>query len=382
MLLTAPPPPKAAGQRRLLALDGGGIRGVLTLEILAELEAVIRAEHDQADLVLADYFDYFAGTSTGAMIATGLALGWPVERILKSYVDSGPLLFEPVKKLRRVATLFGYKYPRAGLANQLKAEYGTATRFGDATFRSLLLVVVHNSTTDSPWPLSNNPDALYNDSTLADCNLNLPLWQIVRASTAAPVFFPPERVTLGNREFIFVDGGITPFNNPSFQLFLQATLPEYRLGWESGEDKLLLVSVGTGAIPKAIPSLRSRDMNLVHTLKTVPGTLMAGAATQQDLMCRAIGRCRHGAPIDGEVGRVDAERPTPPLFTYVRYNAELSADSFRKMSLDHLATEKIVAGAQQLDGVEFMAELSEIGKAAAKEVKWETLAGFRGVAPP
>ena len=68
---------------------------------------------------------------------------------------------------------------------------------------------MRNATTDSPWPISNNPYAKYNERSRLDCNLALPLWQLVRASTAAPTYFPPEVVVVGNREFIFVDGGVT-----------------------------------------------------------------------------------------------------------------------------------------------------------------------------
>src|SRR5687768_12266028 len=97
--------------------------------------------------------------------------------------------------------------------------------------------------TDSPWPVSNNPLAKYNQKYREDgsrprddCNLDLPLWQLVRASTAAPVFFPPEVVKLGKREFVFVDGGITMYNNPTFQAFLMATVEPYKMGWPAGED--------------------------------------------------------------------------------------------------------------------------------------------------
>lgn len=381
MLMTVPPPAKVPGQHRMLALDGGGIRGVLSLEILAGIEEMLRHENERPDLVLADYFDYFGGTSTGAMIASALALGWPVQRILDLYLETGPVLFQPIARRRRVATRFGYKYPRSGLATVLKQHFGETTAFGADAFRSLLLVVVHNSTTDSPWPLSNNPRAIYNDAEAADCNLRLPLWQIVRASTAAPVFYPPERVSLGGRDYIFVDGGITPFNNPAFQLFLQATLPEYRLGWPKGEDELLLVSIGTGALPKSNPSLKTRDMNLVHTLKTVPSTLMAGASVQQDILCRAVGRCLHGDPIDGELNRMMEPRSTPSDFTYLRYNATLNEDGVRSLGLDHIASDpERLHGVQRLDGVEFIEDLRRIGKAAAATVAGEHFGRFRGAA--
>ena len=119
--------------------------------------------------------------------------------------------------------------------------------------KTLLLVVTRNVTTDSPWPISTNPDAAYNDPARADSNLNMRLWQIVRASTAAPIYFPPEVIECepGDpaRTFVFVDGGMTPYNNPSFLLYRFATDPAFNLEWERGEDKLLLISVGTGAAP-------------------------------------------------------------------------------------------------------------------------------------
>ena len=71
-----------------------------------------------------------------------------------------------------------------------------------------------------PGPCRTTPGPCSTISALADCNLKLPLWQVVRASTAAPTFFPPEVVRVGQQEFVFVDGGVTVFNNPAFQLFL------------------------------------------------------------------------------------------------------------------------------------------------------------------
>jgi nucleotide-binding universal stress UspA family protein len=74
---------RAAGPKRLLALDGGGVRGIITLELLHEMERVL-GEGDES-FVLADYFDYVAGTSTGAVIATALALGHRVATIQERY---------------------------------------------------------------------------------------------------------------------------------------------------------------------------------------------------------------------------------------------------------------------------------------------------------
>jgi len=98
---------------------------------------------------------------------------------------------------------FRTKFNNARLADMLRAVVGEATFFGSEKLKTLLMMVLRSATTDSPWPLSNNPAAKYNDKKRPDCNLTVPLWQLVRASTAAPTYFPPEVIEHGGREFIF-----------------------------------------------------------------------------------------------------------------------------------------------------------------------------------
>lgn len=84
------------GPRKLLALDGGGIRGVLSLHILGRIEELLINESKRPDYRLADYFDYVAGTSTGGIIAAGIALGMSVAEILDFYMKTGqPCLTRP-----------------------------------------------------------------------------------------------------------------------------------------------------------------------------------------------------------------------------------------------------------------------------------------------
>src|SRR5215468_3138023 len=78
--------------RKLLALDGGGIRGVLTLEILAEIERKLAAKTGLK--CLGDYFDYIGGTSTGAIIAAGLSIGMTAAELLQFYREAGVSMFE------------------------------------------------------------------------------------------------------------------------------------------------------------------------------------------------------------------------------------------------------------------------------------------------
>ncbi len=236
--------------RKLLALDGGGIRGILTLEILHSMEKLLAKATGKGDAFrLGDYFDYIAGTSTGAIIAAGLARGMSTGELLDFYQKAGPLMFDKAVLWKRLQSF----YQSEPLAMQLQKTFGKNTTLEPEHLRCLLLVVTRNATTDSPWPISSNPCAKYNEASLADCNLRVPLWQLIRASTAAPIYFPPEVISLDRNDpeksFVFVDGGMTPYNNPSFLLYRMAILPEYRLGWPIGEKNLLLVSVGTGAAP-------------------------------------------------------------------------------------------------------------------------------------
>ena len=79
--------------KRILALDGGGIRGVFTLQILARIEELFRQEQNEPDLVLGGVFDLIAGTSTGAIVAAFLSWGLPVREIEKLYIDYSPTMF-------------------------------------------------------------------------------------------------------------------------------------------------------------------------------------------------------------------------------------------------------------------------------------------------
>src|SRR5271154_7372914 len=83
----------SAGPKRVLALDGGGIRGSLTVGFLKRIEEILRQRHGRPDLVLGDYFDLIGGTSTGAIIASALAIGMSAEDVEKTYLEFGGEVF-------------------------------------------------------------------------------------------------------------------------------------------------------------------------------------------------------------------------------------------------------------------------------------------------
>lgn len=359
-----------AGPKRLLALDGGGIRGLISVEVLAAIESMLQRRLNRGDdFVLADYFDYIAGTSTGGIIATCLAWGMRVSQVREFYQTNGKTMFDKASILKR----FHYKYDDEALAQKLRevfSENGAPSTLGSTRLQSLLMLVMRNSTTDSPWPLCNNPAARYNARDRVDCNLLLPLWQLVRASTAAPTYFPPEVINIGQHRFTFVDGGITPYNNPALHLFLMATVPEYKLAWPVGEENLLVVSIGTGISPEANENLVPGEMNLLYNAASLPSALMFGALYQQDLLCRVLGKCLHGDKLDREIGdlRGDSRQAgTSKQFTYLRYNAELTNTGLAGLDLKDIDPNHV----QQLDSIAYMSQLRRVGEAVGHQVSDE-----------
>jgi hypothetical protein len=352
------------GPRKLLALDGGGIRGVITLEVLAEIERQLEKKLGRGDdFVLADYFDYIAGTSTGAIIAACLSLGLRVSDVRGFYLESGPRMFAKARLFRR----FWYKYDSTPLAKMLQGKFGADTEFGSEKLQTLLMLVLRDATTDSHWPLSNNPNAHYNTPlTRPGCNLRFPLWQLVRASTAAPTFFPAERIVIDGKPHLLVDGGVTMYNNPGFHLFLMATVEPYRLNWPTGEDKMLLVSVGTGSGANAKSKLSPRELHVLYNASSIPAALMFAALNEQDFLCRVFGKCVVGGWLDREVEDMVGKRGPvfPKLFTYLRDNVDLTVDGLKALSLPEIEPKHV----QKMDSTKHIAELREVGRAAAKTV--------------
>ncbi|WP_035609764.1 patatin-like phospholipase family protein [Haloferula sp. BvORR071] len=361
MDITAPP----SGRTRLLAFDGGGIRGLFSLEIAKRLETLLREKHGRPDMVLADHFHYIGGTSTGAIIATFLSWGVPVEEVIRLYRENSKVMFTRAGWGAFFKNRFAGKPISDFLRNFFVESDGSPATLGTDRLRTLLLVVTRNASTGSPWPMSNNPHALYNDRSKPGCNLDLPLWQIVRASTAAPTFFPPEVIEIADQQsgeakkhiFAFEDGGVTPFNNPAHLLYTMATLPEYRLGWPDGADRMSLVSVGTGRVKTG------RGQHLVQNLlghaKSLPTALIGSAQWLQDLICRQQGECRHGEPLDGEIG--DLIRPNPrAAFRYARYDRSIGEAEMQ-------AALKVSKRGFSLDNIELMGFLSDMGTEYAEQ---------------
>jgi hypothetical protein len=349
--------------KRILALDGGGLRGILTLEYLAAMEALLAKRAGRADFHLCDYFDLIGGTSTGSIIAAGLACGMSVKELQALYREIGVQVFVP-NFLRK--GLLVPKFPAAKVQKALDEHLGADVTMNSERIRTGLMIMTKRMDTGSPWPLHNHPDARY---AAQDGKLLLP--QVVRASTAAPTYFDPERIDISSRDGVvvegaFVDGGVSPYNDPALQLLLVAVLQGHGLRWASGADKLLLISVGTGIHREQFSADEIMRMPAAEQGVRALQSLMDDCQRSNQMMLQWLTNCMTPWTIDRAVGdmKVDSDEG-PKLATYARYNVLLD-ETWIKDKLQFAVTPDRLDKLAKMDDPSNMDDLAMFGNMAAK----------------
>jgi uncharacterized protein len=137
------------------------MRGLISIEVLAKLEKELRNITGKPTLVLADFFDYVGETSCGAIIAALIAMGKPMEDIRTFFISSCPDMFLKARLWER----WHSKFRNDALSSRLRALFGDA-KLGSDRLQALLMLVLSNASTNSPWPVCNNPAVKYNDRQL------------------------------------------------------------------------------------------------------------------------------------------------------------------------------------------------------------------------
>ncbi len=346
------------GPKRILALDGGGIRGALSLGFLTEIEALLRARHRRPGLRLCDYFDLIGGTSTGAVIAAGLAIGMSADEIQRLYLDFGGEVFGAQQS-------FGFvrgRFNAAPLITKLKQYFGHL-RLGSEEILTGLCIVTKRLDTNSVWPLLNHPDGKFyrHDSAML-------LHQCVRASTAAPTYFESEQLTFetegGEENATFIDGGVSLHNNPALLLFMVATLQGFPFRWRTGEDELLIVSIGTGFSQQ--PRLPGGPFPNAawEWARVVPGLLSGDASWANQLLLQWMSNSPTALMIDREIGDLSTDQlGSTPLLSYLRYNVELEAAPLTALGFaDQVAK---LPSLKEMSDAANREDLNRIGHAAA-----------------
>jgi uncharacterized protein len=285
---------------RILAIDGGGIRGLIPARVLAEIER--RCGRRAGEL-----FDLVAGTSTGAIIACALTKPEPLaaERIARIYLEEGPEIFSRslLKRITSVEGLLDERYESDGLLTSLRRHFGAA-RLADA--KPAILLTAYDL-------IGRNALLLRNDDDMS-------LVDAAHGSSAAPSYFEPAQVG----ELTLVDGGVFA-TNPAMCAYADA-----------GAAVELLVSLGCGEHTRVLPFERVKDWGRLEWIRPALDIVFDGTADAVDFQLKALmgeDYMRFQTPLDEASDDLDAATPEN-LAALEREAAELIAE--RDADLDVL----------------------------------------------
>jgi len=401
------------GPKRILALDGGGVRGAISVAFLKRIEELLdqRMGHQ---VRLGDWFDLIGGTSTGAIIAGALALGKRVDEVKDFYLERAPKAFAARRSIPYLESKFD--------ARALRIEIDDIVRDRKLESDELitgLCIIAKRIDTGSPWILANNPLSKYWEKSAAGtlANKDYTLSALVRASTAAPTFFDPEIIAitedasqepvkeiteqlkelpLASRAWariltsspmtrlraiygmvsdkgprkdthgLFIDGGVSPYNNPAMALLMLVTLRQHGICWDLGLDNLSMISIGTGWFRT---KLSFEQLGFAGPLKLAIQAMLSSIGDAQSLalsQLQWLGHTTQPWEINSEIGTVEGNPPPGgPWFRFQRYDVSLEFEKLRHFGPHYQAAD--ATRLQQMDSLSIIEELYDIGSRAAKE---------------
>ncbi len=261
-----------------IAIDGGGIRGVMVTQALAVLEEKLGFPiHSRIELA--------AGTSTGSIIAAGMAAGLTAKTMNQLYIDLGEQIFR--QSLRTLLwPFFNYRYPSHPLEQALKKYLGEK-KVGDlwqAKLQTDLVITVFDVVENRTLFVKPYKPAYEN-------------WTLVKAalaSSAAPTYFP-------SVEGRYVDGGVGSYGNPCY---LAAYEIMFVLGWPLEETTL--ISLGTGRDPNTIqPGAVDHYLPIQYVTPLIDAFSRSATDQQVDLVRRLFPR------LDFRRFQIDLQKPIP-----------------------------------------------------------------------
>jgi patatin-like phospholipase/acyl hydrolase len=283
---------------RILSLDGGGIRGVISARLLQEVDRQLREHCGQS---VGEYFDMIAGTSTGSLIAAAIAVGYTPEDLVDIYRNQGLEIF-PYQKLLdsarwKLVLKYGWSAPKFSNEGIVKVVSGLERfKAGDgyvelkdagrktpdqAVPGPILLILAYDAEYRNTTFFTN-----YHPGTPKKWYDSQPLWKVCVASAAAPTYFPAMELThtekAGDIEetwsFPHVDGGVTA-NNPALCAISRAIELGHRL------EDIQLLSIGTGQNKKPLAFREIEGWGLIKWGLRIADVFMEGQAEVQGNIC-------------------------------------------------------------------------------------------------
>jgi patatin-like phospholipase/acyl hydrolase len=272
---------------KILSLDGGGIRGVLSAKLLETVETALKEQKGKA---LHEYFDLISGTSTGSILAAGIACKMNAKRLIDIYKNEGKNIFlksiRQQRKWRWLSRFLGstvlYPHERGeteGLANILKKELGKDLKIGDIKHPQLLILAYDVLSRNTTWFANDDPKEWYYETEL---------WKICTASASAPTFFPPYRLPYYSDKFLpHIDGGVSA-NNPALAAISHALSITTREDTKPKIDKIAVLSIGTGQTTRPYTYDELKNWGLLKWVENIPAIFLDPSAENSGYISKRI----------------------------------------------------------------------------------------------
>jgi patatin-like phospholipase/acyl hydrolase len=259
---------------RVLSIDGGGIRGLITTVVLQRLVATPGLERLLAEA------DLLAGTSTGGLLALGIAHGLPLSVIRDTYARRGPKIFDDsfFDDVVDLGKLIGADYDIAPLRRELRKLFGEAT-LGDLKQRVLITAFDLDNEDPSPAKRTWKPKLFHNFSG-PENDRSIPIVKCGLYTSAAPSFFPSVDG--------YIDGGVFA-SNPSMCALAQTQDVRYE---PVALDDVVLLSLGTGTNLQYITGA-THDWGYIQWAKPLLSLMLSGTAGIADYQCAQLLRERY-----------------------------------------------------------------------------------------
>jgi hypothetical protein len=344
------------GPKRLLSIDGGAMRVALALGILAEIEKRLIRRSGRANLRLSEYFDMIGGSSTGAVVAAGLAVGKTCEEIAQWLWTPAPLFTENSGE-----TLSAARFDQEALQLRLRALLGDVELGAPAVLTGLAIFLAPPGGREPAALVNNARSPRWAGSATEPFPLRRALLRrIVGASLGGPQATTPASLTIGpdgpaltGSTGSYLDAWAAGVGNPALKLFHLVTSDGGGFRWPRGHDQLLLMSVGTGDWDTAQdrkPSKEAPTLDLVRS-----------AVRQAVWVLEGLSRSPH--PTQG-AGRTML---TPfSLLSFSRLDARLEDQAFKALGRD--LAEDAIAALRGAGTKETQESLFMIGQAVATQI--------------
>jgi patatin-like phospholipase/acyl hydrolase len=254
---------------KILSIDGGGIRGIAAGQIMISLERKLQQKSGNTDARLADYFDMFAGTSTGAILCAAYNCRgennrpkFSAQEAVNIYLNNGADIFDPgiLHRIKTLGSLIGAKYPIENLEQVLKSS------FDDIRLSELI-----KPTCFVAYDITQRRQEIFNQSRAGIDKPDVLIRDVLRGSSAAPTYFKPALIYACapvKKDYVLIDGGLVA-NNPTLCAYSEALKLVDSAGNRraTGLKDMMILSLGTGKELKEYDYHKAKSWGLIGWVK-------------------------------------------------------------------------------------------------------------------